>query len=121
LSATILESLPYYVAIDSFSIGNKEKGQFGEQAFAESVKDYTVLLNIQYGKRQKDIDHLVLTSNSVIMNECKNTSTGFFMVYSWFCSHVADRFADGLPVAQHYANTLGYRCTKIDFTLTIPS
>jgi len=115
-----VETYPYYAFIDSYSVSNKEKAALGETAFAEALSDFPVMVNVTYGKRQKDIDHLVFTSNSVVMNECKNTQEGFFMHYSWFCSHVADRFADGLPVAQFYAHTAGYRIKDITFTLTIP-
>ena len=114
------EAAPYYVFISSYSTGNKEKAELGETAFAEALSDFPVMVNVTYGKRQKDIDHLVFTSNSVIMNECKNTSEGFFMHYSWLLSHVVDRFADGLPVAQYYAHTAGYSIKNIRFTLTIP-
>jgi hypothetical protein len=76
-------------------------------------------MNVTYGEGQKDIDHLVFTSDSVIMNECKNTKGNFYMWYSWFLSHVVDRFADGLPVAQFYARSFGYSFNNITFTLTI--
>ena len=42
------------------------------------------------------------------------------MYYSWLSSHVIDRFADGLPVAQYYAHTAGYKISSVSFTLTIP-
>jgi hypothetical protein len=98
---------PYYVEENSFSVSNKEKGELGEKAFVEAINDFPIMINITYGKRQKDIDHLVFAANSVVMNECKNTNEGFFMHYSWFCSHIADRFAGGLPIAQYYAQTAG--------------
>jgi hypothetical protein len=101
-------------------LSNTEKAQFGENAFAEALSDFPVIMNVSYGQRQKDIDHLVFTSNSVIMNECKNTKENFVMYYSWFLSHVVDRYADGLPIAQYYAQTYGYSIKKIIFTLTIP-
>ena len=110
---------PYYSFIDSYSIGNKEKGELGENAFTESISEFPIMMNVTYGKRQKDIDHLVFTYDSLIFNECKNTKEGFFMHYSWFCSHIADRFADGLPVAQYYAQSAGYKIKDIKFTLTI--
>jgi hypothetical protein len=111
---------PYYCCVSTFSISNTEKARFGESAFAEALSDFPVYVNITYGKRQKDIDHLVLTSNSLIMNECKNTKEDFHMYYSWFLSHVVDRFADGLPVAQYYARSFGYPTRCVKFTLTIP-
>ena len=112
--------IPYYMIETTFSVGNKEKADLGETAFAEALSDFPLMMNVTYGKAQKDIDHLVFAGNTVVMNECKNTNEGFFMHYSWFCSHVADRFADGLPVAQYYAQTLGYKIESIKFTLTIP-
>ena len=118
--AVSVETQPYYAYISTFSTGNKEKAVLGETAFSEALSDYPVMMNVTYGKRQKDIDHLVFTYNSVVFNECKNTQEGFFMHYSWFCSHVFDRFADGLPVAQYYASTAGYSIKSIRFTLTIP-
>jgi hypothetical protein len=111
---------PYYLSESQYSIANKDKAQWGEEAFVEALSDFPILMNITYGKRQKDIDHLVLTSNHVVMNECKNTKENFHMFYSWFLSHVVDRFADGLPVAQYYARTFGYSVKSIVFTLTIP-
>ncbi|MDH5481675.1 MAG: NERD domain-containing protein [Candidatus Bathyarchaeota archaeon] len=113
-------SKPYYSVITKYSISNKEKALLGEQAFAEALSGYPVFINIAFGKRQKDIDHLVLTSKSVVMNECKNTKESFRIFYSWFLSHVVDRFADGLPIAQYYARALGYPIRNIIFTLTIP-
>jgi len=115
-----IETQPYYAFIDSYSIGNKEKAVLGETAFAEALLDFPVMVNVTYGKRQKDIDHLVFTARSVVMNECKNTNEGFFIHYSWMLSHVVNRFSDGLPVAQFYAHTAGYRIKDIKFTLTIP-
>ena len=50
----------------------------------------------------------------------KTPKENFHMFYSWFLSHVVDRFADGLPVAQYYARTFGYSVKSIVFTLTIP-
>jgi hypothetical protein len=76
-------------------------------------------MNITYGQRQNDIDHLVFADHTIV-NECKNVKENFMMWYSWFTSHVVDRFADSLPVAQHYARTLGYPVKSITFTLTIP-
>jgi hypothetical protein len=111
---------PYYFNESGFSVSNKEKAKLGETAFAEALQDYSLMVNVTYGKRQKDIDHLVFTGKYVIMNECKNTNEGFFMHYSWFISHVANRFTDGLPIAQHYANIRGYKNEDIRFTLTIP-
>jgi hypothetical protein len=111
---------PYYMSIDSYSPDNKEKAKLGETAFYEALSDFPIMVNITYGKRQKDIDHLVFTSNSVIMNECKNIKESFEMHYSWFLSHVVNRFSDGLPVAQFYAQTAGYQIKDIRFTLTIP-
>lgn len=92
----------------------------GEIAFAEALSDCPILMNITYGKRQQDIDHLVFTSNTVIMNECKNTKEDFFTWYSWFLSHVLNRFAEGYPIAQFFARTFGYHTKNIVFTLTIP-
>ena len=115
-----IERQPYYAFIDSYSVSNKEKAKLGEKAFAEALSDFPVMVNVTYGKRQKDIDHLVFTGNSVVMNECKNINTGFEMHYSWMLSHVVNRFSDGLPVAQHYAHTAGYNIQNIIFTLTIP-
>jgi hypothetical protein len=111
---------PYYAFIDSYPIGNKEKAVLGETAFCEALSDFPVMVNVTYGKRQKDIDHLVFAANSVFMNECKNINEGFFMHYSWMLSHVVNRFSDGLPVAQFYAQTAGYSIRDIKFTLTIP-
>jgi hypothetical protein len=113
-------SSPYYIVESQYPVTNTEKAQWGEEAFAEALSDFPILMNITYGKRQKDIDHLVFASHSVIMNECKNTKENFHMFYSWFLSHVVDRFADGLPVAQYYARTFGYSVKSIVFTLTIP-
>ena len=115
-----IEKQPYYAFIDAYSTSNKEKAKLGETAFCEALSDFPVMVNVTYGKRQKDIDHLVFTSNSVIMNECKNINTGFEMHYSWLLDHVVDRFSDGLPVAQFYARTTGYSTKDIKFTLTIP-
>jgi hypothetical protein len=115
-----IQKQPYYVFVDSYSASNKEKAKLGETAFAEALSDFPLMINVTYGKRQKDIDHLVFTGNSVIMNECKNTKAGFEMHYSWLLDHVVDRFSDGLPVAQFYAKTAGYSIKDIRFTLTIP-
>jgi hypothetical protein len=118
--AVKIESHPYYSYTCAYTPDNKEKAILGEAAFCEALSDFPVMVNVTYGKRQKDIDHLVFTGSTVVMNECKNTHESFFMHYSWFCSHVADRFADGLPVAQYYAQTMGYKIKSIKFTLTIP-
>lgn len=120
INATCSSVKPYYLLESQYSITNKDKAQWGEEAFVEALSDFPILMNITYGKRQKDIDHLVLTSNHVVMNECKNTNKNFHMFYSWFLSHVVDRFADGLPVAQYYARTFGYSVKSIVFALTIP-
>ena len=42
------------------------------------------------------------------------------MYYSWFLSHVVNRFSDGLPVAQFYGRAFGYPTKNLKFTLTIP-
>ncbi len=110
---------PYYTLVNAFPTTNTEKGRLGEEAFKESLSDFPILMNITYGKRQKDIDHLVFTGKSVIMNECKNNKESFFMYYPWFEDRVFNRFVEGLPIAQFYAHTLGYP-TKVIFTLTIP-
>jgi hypothetical protein len=115
-----IEKQPYYAFIDAYSASNKEKAKLGETAFCEALSDFPVMVNVTYGKRQKDIDHLVFTGNSVVMNECKNINENFEMHYSWFLSHVVNRFSDGLPVAQYYAHTAGYNIKNIKFTLTIP-
>lgn len=115
-----IEEYPYYYFIESYSIDNKTKCELGERAFAGALPDFPLMMNVTYGKRQKDIDHLVFAYDSVIMNECKNTKEGFFIWYSWFSSHVIDRFADGLPVAQFYAHTAGHSTKNVAFTLTIP-
>lgn len=114
------ENIPYYKFESQYPINNKKKAEWGEEAFAEALSDFPILMNITYGKRQKDIDHLVFTGHSVIMNECKNINEDFKVFYSWFLDHVVDRFADGLPVAQYYARTFGYSVKSITFTLTIP-
>jgi hypothetical protein len=111
---------PYHSQDNKYPITNTEKGRFGEQAFTEALSDFPILMNITYGKRQKDIDHLVFTSKSVIMNECKNNNENFFMYYSWFEDRVFDRFVEGLPIAQFYAKTLGCPVKDFIFTLTIP-
>lgn len=111
---------PYYCMGNKYPLTNTEKAKLGEEAFQEALSDYPVLMNITYGKRQKDIDHLVLTPNSLIMNECKNTFKDFFVWSSWCLSHVVDRFVEGYPIAEHYARTLGYSPKNIIFTLTIP-
>lgn len=111
---------PYYFDERSFSGSNQSKGKLGEAGFSNALSDFPILCNITYGKRQKDIDHLVFTCNYVVFNECKNTKESFQMYYSWFLSHVVDRFADGLPVAQFYARAMGYPIKNIKFTLTIP-
>jgi len=110
---------PYYVGKKEFSVSNQNKGKLGETAFSNALSDFPILCNITYGKRQKDIDHLVFTGNYVVLNETKNTKENFQMYYSWFLSHVVDRFSDGLPVAQFYGRTLGYPVKSIKFTLTI--
>lgn len=103
-----------------FSISNQNKGKLGEVAFSNALADFPILCNITYGKRQKDIDHLVFTYDYPVFNECKNIKENFQMYYSWFLSHVVDRFSDGLPVAQFYARTFGYPIKNIKFALTIP-
>ncbi len=108
---------PYYSSMEEYSVRNKEKAKFGEEAFAEALSDYPVLMNVNYGKRQKDIDHLVFTCSLVIMNECKNTKEAFYIWYSWFLSHIVNRFVDGYPIAQFYAHTLGYSIKNIVLTL----
>lgn len=110
---------PYYVGKEEFSVSNQNKGKLGETAFSNALSDFPILCNITYGKRQKDIDHLVFTGNYVVLNETKNTKENFQMYYSWFLSHVVDRFSDGLPVAEFYGRTLGYPVKSIKFTLTI--
>jgi len=102
------------------TISNAEKGDLGEDAFAEALPDFPMIRNIMFGKRQNDIDHLVLTSNYLVFNECKNTNENFFAHYSWFLSHILARFVYGLPIAQYYAKTLGYSSNQIKFLLTIP-
>ena len=99
--------IPYYISNSEFSTDNKTKAVLGESAFAESLQDFPVMVNVTYGHRQKDIDHLVFTSTSVVFNECKNTKESFEMHYSWFLDHVVNRFSDGLPVAQFYSQTAG--------------
>jgi hypothetical protein len=111
---------PYYCSVAEYSLTNTEKAKLGEQAFTEALTDFPVFMNVTYGKRQNDIDHLIITGHSVVMNECKNVNENFFMWYSWFVSHVVDRFADGYPIAQHYASFFGYPVRNIVFTLTIP-
>lgn len=111
---------PYYVGKKEFSGSNQNKGKLGETGFTNALSDFPMLCNITYGKRQKDIDHLVFTCNYVVFNECKNTKESFQMYYSWFLSHVVDRFSDGLPVAEFYARAFGYPVKSIKFTLTIP-
>jgi len=114
-----MEEDPYYLEEKKFSESNQNKGKLGETAFSNALSDFPIICNITYGKRQKDIDHLVLTSHGLVFNECKNTGENFQMYYSWFLSHVVDRFAEGLPVAQFYGRTLGYSAKAIKFTLTI--
>ena len=111
---------PYYLVEKKFSESNQNKGKLGENGFSYALSDFPIICNITYGKRQKDIDHLVFTFNYVVFNECKNTKENFQMYYSWFLSHVVNRFADGLPVAQFYARAFGYPLKNIKFTLTIP-
>lgn len=50
---------PYYAFISSYSTSNKEKAVLGETAFCEALSDFPVLVNVTYGKRQKDIDHFL--------------------------------------------------------------
>lgn len=111
---------PYYSDNKDFSQSNKRKAKLGESGFYKALADFPILCNVTYGHRQKDIDHLVLTCDFVIFNECKNVKEDFQMYYSWFLSHVVDRYADGLPVAQYYARSLGYATKNVTFTLTIP-
>lgn len=111
---------PYYVGKKEFSVSNQNKGKLGETAYRNALSDFPILSNITYGKRQKDIDHLVFTCNCVVFNECKDTKENFQMYYSWFLSHVVDRFSDGLPVAQFYSRTFGYPVKSVKFTLTMP-
>lgn len=111
---------PYYMGKSDYPETNTQKGKLGELGFSNALSDFPILCNITYGKKQKDIDHLVLTCDCVIFNECKNVKEGFHMYYSWFLSHVVDRYADGLPVAQYYARSLGYATKNVIFTLTIP-
>lgn len=106
---------PYY--FDAFPASNATKGILGESEFATPISDFYILHNITYGHRQKDIDHLVLTSECIVFNESKNTKEDFEVSLSWFLSHILNRFVDGLPIAQWYARTLGY--FKIKLTLTI--
>ena len=112
---------PYYIGEKKFSVSNQRKAKLGEEAFAEAlVSYYPIIMNVNYGKRQRDIDHLVLTPQYLVMNECKNTKENWKIEYSWFLSHIVNRYTTGLPIAQFYATTLGYT-TKIIFTLTIPT
>ena len=46
---------PYYLLESQYSITNKDKAQWGEGAFVEALSDFPILMNITYGKRQKDI------------------------------------------------------------------
>jgi hypothetical protein len=114
-----MHAKPYYLSIEKYSLANIEKARLGEETFREALSDFPILANIPYGKRQKDIDHLVFTSSSVVMNECKNTKESFYIFYSWFMDHVVDRFADGLPIAEWYAKTSSYSTKRIVFALTI--
>jgi len=111
---------PYYLEKQEYPVSNTKKGELGERAFYDALSDYPVFCNITFGHRQKDIDHLVLTCDCLVFNECKNVKESFQMHYSWFLSHVVDRFADGLPVAQYYARSFGYSTKHVIFTLTIP-
>lgn len=111
---------PYYSHKEKWSKSNRVKAKLGENAFSQALSDFPILCNVTYGHRQKDIDHLVLTCDCLVFNECKNVKEGFQMHYSWFLSHVVNRFADGLPVAQYYARSLGYSTKHVIFTLTIP-
>jgi hypothetical protein len=111
---------PYYCMESKYPLKNKEKAKLGEEAFAEALQDYKVLMNITYGKPQKDIDHIVLTSKYLILNECKNTDENFFVWHSWFTSHVVKRFEDAYPIVKWYARGYGYSVKNIVLTLTIP-
>lgn len=111
---------PYYSHKEKWSKSNRVKAKLGENAFSDALSDFPILCNVTYGHRQKDIDHLVLTCDRLVFNECKNVKEGFQMHYSWFLSHVVNRFADGLPVAQYYARSLGYSTKHVIFTLTMP-
>jgi len=113
---------PYYFNERVFPRSNKEKGNLGEVGFITAISKISchILCNITYGHRQKDIDHLLFARDFVIFNECKNVSEKFKMYYSWFLSHVVNRFVEGLPVAQYYARSFGYLSKALIFTLTIP-
>lgn len=111
---------PYYLNKEEWSQSNKTKAELGENAFSNALSDFPIWCNVTYGHRQKDIDHLILTCDCLVLNECKNLKESYQMHYSWFLSHVVNRFADGLPVAQYYARSLGYSAKQVTFTLTIP-
>ena len=59
---------PYYYFVEEYPVANAEKAELGETAFKEALLDFPVMMNVTYGKRQKDIDHLVFTCNSLVVN-----------------------------------------------------
>lgn len=109
--------LPYY--FDKYP-QNAAKGKYGEIAFLSSIENFPILSNIHYGHKQKDIDALILRSNSLDFNEIKNLKESFVVSYSWFLSHILDRFVDGTPIVEFYARTLGYNRNQVKKVLVIP-
>jgi hypothetical protein len=109
-----------YPETRGYTLSNTEKGRLGEEAFSESLFDFAIIRNIMFGKRQNDIDHLVLTADNLVFNECKNTNVSFIVFYSWFLSHILARFVDGLPIVQFFARMLGYSVNQIKYMLVIP-
>jgi hypothetical protein len=110
--------VPYYLFNDKMNPENSHKGFLGEWSFREGCEDYLTVSNIEYSGKH-DIDNIVFTSIGTVINESKNISKDFKISYSWFLTHILDRFL-AYPIAQYYARLLGYP-EKTIFLLTIPS
>jgi hypothetical protein len=110
--------VPYYLFNDRMNPENSHKGFLGEWSFREGCEDYLTVSNIEYSGKH-DIDNIVFTSIGTVINESKNINKDFKISYSWFLTHILDRFL-AYPIAQYYARLLGYP-DKTIFLLTIPS
>lgn len=96
----------------AYPASNMFKGMVLDESIEDALFDFPILTNVPYGKSIKDIDNLIFFSKGVIVNENKNLKP-FIIFYSWFVSHILNRYVEGVPIAQYYARTVGYpvKCT----------
>jgi hypothetical protein len=109
--------VPYYLFNDELNAENSHKGFLAEWSFREGCEDYPIASNVEYNGKH-DIDNIVFTSKGTVINESKNLNENFVISYSWFLSHILDRFL-AYPIVQYYSKLFGYS-DKIIFLLTIP-